>query len=295
MAGHGQYLESLEHSEALSMMQSGLPQLAWDSSDKKEAYRLLKLIGYHPYAILVIISQVNFAQCSLKAYSKEYKIDTIFDASTSKNNLSRDYNKILSELWSETIKQLDTTSRRLSELLAILDIDNLKEKLLQPCEGLELEVAGYVETPVKSLAELSGLGLIYINEYAQQVGGDSLTAVEEGSAIRAFRMHRLTQVSIIRGMKASPESREIAFASATLLLCAAISPSWDDPRPRLFQQYRDFFTHVNSLHTRFLEGFVEKVPIQFVELLWKASWYVESFEIDIFRNNHELGCVIEKT
>lgn len=281
-AGDGALLEDLELSEALELMQNGVRYLNWNASDREQASKILILIGCHPYLIILVVSQINFAKCSLESYRKEYSIDTIFKQPTSTGNLGIDsieYPKQLPQLCSKTIDGLDETPRRLAEMLALLDIDELPEKLLMPSEGLDIDKATYVNAPVRILAILSNRGLIYGNDHSQSADSVLLENKISSTLGRTFHMHRLTRKSIIVTM--NDDSKQIAFSSATALLCRAFSPSWNDARPNLRREYREFFTHARSLHAKFKEGFVKKAPIQFVELLWKVSWY------DIFRT-HEV-------
>jgi hypothetical protein len=202
----------------------------------------------------------------LEQYRAEYSIDKIFADSTHGNNLTGSYDKRLAELWSITVERLDASPKALIEMFSFLDIDKFQETLLQVDRNTQ-GISNFINSPIRSLKELTNSGLIYATEI--EVAAETLTG--EPSKSRSFHMHRLTQASVLLGM--TPESRHAAFCSATGLVSFAISTSetTQSEYSAYNRQYRDLYKHADALHSAFIARRPSKIPFQFARLLCKMS------------------------
>lgn len=268
VAGRGQELPCLEGDAALELMRYGLPQLSWNDADRLEALNILKNIGFHPFTILVVISQMNEAGCSLEDYRTEYKLEKIIrDApSVGGNNLFTSYELGLAELCSPTLAKLDPDARALMEVFAILDVDHFQEDLLKVhAKKDRMKTLGYVNNRIQCIKNLLNKGLIYANEAVSV------------SVPRSFHMHRLTQASTRMGMSdlASIE----AFTIASYLISASISPPWEVEWSQAQKEYKEMYPHAQSIleyYVESIEGSTKKedLPLCFLDLLWKGGWCV---------------------
>lgn len=266
VAGHGKLLPSLEKDAAIELMRYGLPQLPWTESDCSEALKILEVIGFHPFTILVVISQMNEAGCSLEDYRGEYQLNKIIkDApSVGGNNLFTSYELGMAELWSPTLAKLDPNTRALMELFAVLDVDNCQEDLLKLHVKQErIKTLGYVENRITCIKNLLNQGMMYANEAMQ-------TPVS-----RTFHIHRLTQANT--RMEMSDHARMEAFEVASYLVSATISPPWEVKWPQVQKEYKELYPHAQSILDYYVDSIksrnkIEDLPLCFLELLWKGGW-----------------------
>lgn len=264
VAGDGKLLPPLEPDAAIDLMKIGLPRLVWNEKDKSEASKILKLVGFHPYSIIVVISQLNDAACSLEEYRVEYNLEEIMSASPPEGLLTP-YGSNLAQLWAPTLAKLDPDSQGLMNVFALLDIDRCQIALLRPpTDEPPVTESGYIKKPVHYTKELLSKGLLYSNE-------------GPASEHRSFHMHRLTQAST--RMRMDGAARLQAFEIASYLVSAIMAPASDVSWPEVLEQYREFYSHAKSLFDYYngtiaqdLAREKSKLPFCFIELLWKVGW-----------------------
>jgi hypothetical protein len=252
-AGNGQQLKAMDEKLALEMLRSQLPDEV--EFGKEEALKIVRRVQCLPLGIQACVGVINEARCSLGDFNLQW--------SAPKALLEEAFapyeNGGLGDVWKLALLKIDNESRAMIEVFSLLDPDNIQERIfVVGNHSLPMNNVEYLQNRVKCIKTLLK-GLVQPN-----------TAVQ-GTHLRSFHMHRLLQTCV--QMEMSPESLQDAFNSAITLVCGMMSPLWNTTWPKIHMDYKEYFTHVQTIRRYYLEMSEEEskcpltIPINFLELL----------------------------